>query len=231
MNYEPELPIIVQSQDSLRGVTRREMLQKVLAGLGATLAGSATALAHPLHKYLSDPASLEVASAKVAGKSWSPEFLDRHQNATLVALAEGIVPGSKVAQVNRMIDLLLTIDTVENQQSFIAALAAFDAESTKHFNHPIQSLKSSELDALLSTCSTAKPSRSTEDNVSTAHNDKSLKPQPQGPPTLCDHFENLKGWIVTTYYSSEIGMRELGWTEHVFFRASAECSHSESEPK
>ena len=204
MNHENELPIIVQSQAALRGVTRREMLQKVLSGLGVMLAGSTTALAHPLHKYLSDPASFEAVSAKVAGKSWAPEFLDRHQNATLVALAEGIVPGSTVAQVNRMIDLLLTVDTAENQQSFIAALAALDVESVKRFGHPIEAAKSSELDALLSNCSMAKPSRSTEDNVSTAHNDKSLKPQPEGPLTLCDHFENLKGWIVTTYYLSLI---------------------------
>ena len=67
INHENELTIIVQSQAALRGVTRREMLQKVLAGLGATLAGSATALAHPLHKYLSDPASFEAVSDKENG--------------------------------------------------------------------------------------------------------------------------------------------------------------------
>lgn len=233
INHENELPIIVQSQAALRGVTRREMLQKVLAGLGATLAGSATALAHPLHKYLSDPASFEAVSAMVAGKGWSPEFLNRHQNATLVVLAEGIVPGSAMAQVNRMIDLLLTVDTVENQQSFIAALASLDAESVKRFGRPIETAKSSELDALLSACSKATPGRTIADNPGSGG--KGPKGPDESQLTLRDHFENLKGWVVTTYYSSEIGMRELGWTEHVFFRASAECSHSESregdEPK
>jgi len=29
---------------------------------------------------------------------------------------------------------------------------------------------------------------------------------------LSGHFENLKGWISGAYYSSEMGMRELGWT-------------------
>lgn len=229
MNHESGLTIIAQSRAALSGVTRREMLQKVLAGLGATLAGSATALAHPLHKYLLDSVGLEGASAKVAGKSWSPEFLDRHQNATLVALAEGIVPGSTAAHVNRMIDLLLSIDSVENQQSFIAALVAFDARSAKRFGHPIQSLKSSQLDELLAVYSRAK-----EDNDFPAF-DKTLKVREKSSLDLGDHFENLKSWIVTTYYSSEIGMRELGWTEHVFFRASPECSHSENgeggEPK
>jgi hypothetical protein len=30
-------------------------------------------------------------------------------------------------------------------------------------------------------------------------------------------FENLKTWITGAYYSSEMGMRELGWTGIVFF--------------
>jgi len=232
MNREPRLPILAPSQVSLRGVTRREMLQKVLTGLGATLAGSATALAHPLHKYLSDPGSLEEASAKVAGESWSPEFLDSHQNATLIAIAEGILPGSTAAQVNRMIHLLLSIDTPENQRRFAAALGALDAESVKRFGHPIQASRPAELDALLSSCSTGKPGRAIQGNASDS-DDQNAKVE--SAPTLRDHFENLKGWIVTTYYSSEIGMRELGWTEHVFFPAPGECSHSEmresGEPK
>jgi hypothetical protein len=46
-------------------------------------------------------------------------------------------------------------------------------------------------------------------------------------PTLRDHFENLKDWIVATYYSSEEGMRELGWTDEFYFESPSECSHPE----
>lgn len=45
------------------------------------------------------------------------------------------------------------------------------------------------------------------------------------PPTLRDRFEHLKGWIVGAYYSSEIGMRELGWTGNVFFASFPGCEH------
>jgi len=45
------------------------------------------------------------------------------------------------------------------------------------------------------------------------------------PPTLRDHFEHLKGWIVGAYYSSEIGMRELGWTGNVFYAGFPGCPH------
>ena len=39
------------------------------------------------------------------------------------------------------------------------------------------------------------------------------------------HFENLKEWIVGGYYSSEIGMRELGWTGQLFFDKLPGCDH------
>jgi len=45
--------------------------------------------------------------------------------------------------------------------------------------------------------------------------------------TIRDHFENLKGWIVGAYYSSEPGMRELGWTDNMFFPALPGCDHSD----
>lgn len=43
--------------------------------------------------------------------------------------------------------------------------------------------------------------------------------------TMRGHFENLKEWIVGAYYSSEIGMRELGWTGNVFHQELPGCTH------
>ena len=50
---------------------------------------------------------------------------------------------------------------------------------------------------------------------------------PTQPPRLTprDHFDLLKGWIAGAYYSSEIGMRELGWTGNVFFETFPGCDH------
>jgi hypothetical protein len=44
-------------------------------------------------------------------------------------------------------------------------------------------------------------------------------------PTPYDHFQNLKTWIVGAYYSSEFGMRELGWTGMLFFENYPGCQH------
>ena len=42
---------------------------------------------------------------------------------------------------------------------------------------------------------------------------------------LRDHFDHLKGWIVGAHYSSEQGMRELGWTGQSFFTSFPDCPH------
>jgi hypothetical protein len=37
----------------------------------------------------------------------------------------------------------------------------------------------------------------------------------------------LKGWISVAYYSSEIGMKELGWTPDRVFASFPGCEHPE----
>ena len=50
----------------------------------------------------------------------------------------------------------------------------------------------------------------------------------QGTPlTLRDHFEHLKVWTTGAYYSSEAGLREMGWTGKKFFLDFPGCQHPE----
>ncbi len=203
------------------------MVQRLAGGMGAGFFLPAVAASHPIHKHLADAEALEAADAKVAAADWSPEFLDAHQNETLVALAEPIVPGSTKAQVNRFIDLLLSVDTLENQQKFNNSLSAFDAESLKRFEHPFKALTEDQQNQLLTAASTE------ERGQPEGKKDWSWfavpSKEPTEPPrvTLRDHFENLKGWISGAYYSSEIGMRELGWTGEMFFDSFPGCQHPE----
>ena len=225
MTETPKLPIVLNRPTPRRAVTRREMLQRVLASVGAALAAPVGASAHPVLKHLVDPSSLEGANAGVERAGWSPKFLDSHQNETLIAVAEATVPGAAAAQVNRVIDLLLTVETRENRQMFTAALAALDGESTKRFNRTVSRLGPAQLDELLSTCSTEESKHPAEHDDSAAAWKTNQNLPASGPANLRDHFENLKGWIVATYYSSEQGMRELGWTDEFYYESPAECSH------
>ena len=225
MKKETDFPIRTSPLRSHRGLTRREVLQRALATLGAVLAAPLSQ-AHPMYRHLADPTHLEAADEKVGTADWKPEFLNSMQNEALIAIAERMMPGSAKAQVNRVIDLLLTVETAENRQKFTAALGALDAESTKRFSRPIPHLSAAQLDELLSTCSALVPMHPPENDDSPASL-KVEKTASNHPANLGDHFENLKGWIVATYYSSEQGMRELDWSDEFYFESPAECSHSE----
>ena len=195
--------------------TRRKMVQRLLAGAGAGAAWPLVANAHPVYDLLRDEAILAEAE-RLGEANWKPVFLNPSQNETLAAIAESIVPGSVKAQVNRFIDLLLSVDKPENQREFVESLTAFDAEAQKRFGKHFAALREEQKNAFLTEAST-----------------KREKPEASGTnaapklPALYVHFENLKGWTSGAYYSSEAGMRELGWTGDYAFAAFPGCTHSE----
>ena len=45
--------------------------------------------------------------------------------------------------------------------------------------------------------------------------------------TLRDHLDHLKGWIAGAYYSSEAGLKELGYTGQMFFASFPDCTHED----
>lgn|SRR5262249_9341174 len=201
-------------------VTRREVMQRVLGGLGASLAFSSVARAHHILEHINNHMAVAKDAAKAA--NWAPQFFDSHQDVSFTALAEDIVPGSANVHVNRMVDLILSVAPEEDQQNFKASLAALNEESTHRFGQPYQALSVAQRDEILKLASTGEPS----DFQSKLNFELEAQPH-RGPETLRDHFENLKGWVVGVYYASEAGMRELGWTGHVFFTSLPGCRHEE----
>ena len=150
--------------------------------------------------------------AKAAKANWAPAFLDQHQSDTLAVMAERILPGSSEAQVNRFIDLLLSVDTQEEQKTFIASLSAFEAESLRRFSHPYKDLSENRQNEILTSASTARHGQAVEDQHLQA--------------TMRDHFENIKRWVAGAYFSSEVGMKEMGWTGQVYFTSFPGCQES-----
>ena len=201
-------------------LTRREMVQRLLASAGAGAAWPLVTTSHPVYAHLANGGIFEEAE-KLGAADWKPLFLNAQQNETLSALSESVVPGSMKAQVNRFIDLLLSVDKRERQREFIESLAAFESESRKRFGKQFPSLDASQKNMLLTDASAqssdAKSSeiKSPEANAGEKHS------------ALEGHFENLKGWISGAYYSSEAGMRELGWTGDYVFESFPGCTHAE----
>ena len=204
--------------ETIRG--RREVLQVLMGGMGAGLAIPALAETHPMQGHLKDAAKVAAAETR-AGAQSGPAFLDAHQMATLVSLAEAIVPGSTRAGVAPFIDQLLAVDTPEHQRDFMSALGGLEGESIARFGHPWKALDEPQQTELLTAAFAQEPSRG--DSASSGGSSKAASLRPFN---LRDHADAVKGWIVGAYYSSEIGLRELGYTGNMFFASFPGCEHA-----
>ena len=224
MNETTILPVIHGGAAKSGRLTRREMVQRLLAGFGAGAAWPVVAAAHPIHVHLANGAILEEAE-KLGAADWEPLFLRAEQNEALVALSEGIIPGSIKAQVNRFIDLLLSVDTTEHQQRFAESLEAFDAEARKRFGKRFAVLDEGQRNTLLNEASARPANARAVESDSSAEDGSSVGAAGKNQRVLYDHFGNLKGWISGAYYSSEAGMRELGWNGEYVFESFPGCEH------
>jgi hypothetical protein len=196
-------------------LTRREMVRRLVRGAAAGVAWPLAAASHPIHGLLRNDAVLDEAE-KLGAADWKPLFLNAQQSESLTAIAESIVPGSTKAQVNRFIDLLLSVDTENHKTEFVAAVAAFDGEARKRFAKSFPGLDENQKNELLRDASAA-PARKNSEGADAGKKIAGLH----------EHFENLKGWVSVAYYSSEIGMQELGWTADRVFASFPGCEHPE----
>jgi hypothetical protein len=169
-------------------VGRRAVLQSLAGGVGvAMLASSASAHDH-------QAAATKPAETTSAAPDSGLVFCDRHAFETLALLSEQIVPGSRAAQVPEFLDRLLAVESTETQKSFTQTLGAFERVAREAHGKPWKSLSADESTALLTKIST----------------------QPEDEPMRVS-FDALKKAIAETYYSTEIGMKDLGWNGSIAF--------------
>ena len=214
------------SDTPVLAVGRRALLQTLVGGAGLGLALPSLGESHPMHEHLHDQGRVSAADAKAKTTAWKPEFLDAHQVETVTILAEQIVPGSTKAKSAQFIDALLSVDTEQSQRRFLQALGAFEGMAIAHAQKPWKSLTEADRTTLLTKASTTEPGRPAGGPGGPGSGGGTPPAEPA--ITIRDHFDHLKGWISGAYYSSEIGMRELGWTGNVFFDKFTGCQHGGS---
>jgi hypothetical protein len=205
---------------------RREMIRaSVLAGAAAAaLRPSMAAAQSAAQSPELTPAQRGVdASKDLTAPGWKPLFLDEHQNETLIVLSDLIIPatdtpGAKEALVNRYIDLVLAAETPETQKAFLNSLAYLDGESMHRFKAAFRYLSREDQDDLLH--GLAYPS-----------NGSGWTGEAAGPDVGHGHFEALKGRIMTAYYSSQIGEKELGWDGAFAHGPYLGCEHPDGNHK
>ena len=185
-------------------MNRRHLLRtSFLGAIGAT-----TAAAREF------PANYD-ESKQLAQPDWKPAFLSDHHNQTLIVLSDLIVPetdtpGAKSALANRFIDRLLAAETHDTQQSFLNSLAYIDGESRTRFGDAFIYIPHESQIEFLELL--AYP-----DSLDSWGEGKT------GDSTGHSHFRNLKDWITRAFYSSETGMRALGWNGEVPHGTLAGC--------
>lgn len=170
---------------------RRDLLQTFL---GASLAAA------PLSA-VEWPANFD-ASKELANPDWKPVFLDEHQNQTLIVLSDLIIPdtgtpGAKAALVNRFLDKLMTKEPESVQREFLASLASIDGESLERYKSAFIYLNGDQQHELLTFLAYPRSLGTWGDRSSNASDGNA--------------FQTLKNWIVSAFYNSDIGLRELGW--------------------
>lgn len=182
------------------GIGRRQALRRLVAYGGSAAAlptlDSAVPVSRSQGAMQSSLEPIAMGSAMppepaLSSKHWVPIFFDSHQNQTVIALSDLIIPdtdtpGAKTAQVNRFIDFLLAAEPVQEQKSYIEALSWLDGYSFSRYAGPFTGLTHDEQLAILT--SLTSPSRNSELS--------------QG----IERFGILKASIVQAYYTSEIGM-------------------------
>ncbi len=153
------------------------------------MAGTGAAAAGPLVTHIA-PAP---AAAQAAAAEWKPLLLDPHQNDTVVALTELIIPatdtpGAKAAKVNEYIDLMLHDVATDKGHGFLKGLGWLDGHAIELHGAPFVRLQEGQQVKILESLD--------------AGDDPALG-------TGAEFFVRLKRLTVEGYYTSRIGIAEL----------------------
>ncbi|MCC7342682.1 MAG: gluconate 2-dehydrogenase subunit 3 family protein [Bryobacterales bacterium] len=166
-------------------MNRRDLFR--IGANGAALAvASEAALAQHAHPV--NAASTQAASAP----DWKPSVFDDHQNQTVIALTELIIPttdtpGAKDALVNRYIDLLLRDGEEQARIQFISGLNWIDGYAIRTGAAPFVQLPEAQQVKLL----------------------EALDAGGAGLETGQQSFRSLKALTARIYYATEVGFKEL----------------------
>jgi hypothetical protein len=126
---------------------------------------------------------------------WKPQVLTAHQNDTIVALTDLIIPetdtpGAKAANINRYIDLFLKDTPPDQTETLLAGLGWLDYYANKKYGHAFIGCTQDDQIAML----TAFDSNTSQDAALQAGH---------------DFFNIMKSITARFYYNTAIGFREL----------------------
>jgi len=181
-------------------MNRRQLIRS------AILATTGSAVSGQTHSH-APPAAMAAAAQAAPAQAWTPQVFDSHQNETVIALSELIIPatdtpGAKAAKVNEFIDLMLHDVAEDHGHSFLMGLGWLDGHAIRNHGAPFVKCTEQQQVEILRSLDGA--------------TDPNLKPG-------ADFFQQVKTYTVEGYYTSRIGIDELNKGGRV--PASFACEH------
>jgi len=192
-------------------VDRRTAIKGVAVGMGAVsslpiLNNLASAQAHQHH----------AAAPKVAETvAKAPGFFNKQQYATITELASLIIPtddtpGAREAKVNEYIDLIVGESPFDLQKMFLDGLAWLDKASKDRHKKNFVNLSNAQQVGLLTEISKIK------------------NPAPN-EATQAKFFKAIKDMTIDGFYTSKIGIEELGYVGNTVLDEFPGCTHPEHQ--
>ncbi len=170
-------------------IPRREILKSVAVGSTAFLP-----LSFLETTSLAKPQAAANHSSTTAARGWAPRFFNEAENNLVTTVSELIIPetdspGAKAAEVNKHMDLVLSEETPQVQQSFREGLKALDRTSNKLYGSNFVGLAYDQQVAILTRISNSDNTPTADEK---AHN----------------FFLDIRTRTVFAYYTSRIGLQE-----------------------
>lgn len=159
------------------------------------------------------------ASAFLRDEDWQPVFFTEYQNRLFSHLSELIIPetdtpGAQNALVNRFVDHLLAAERSEIQKEFVESLSYIDGEAYQRFHQGFLDLPKESQISFLNFLAYPHHLVTWQSNRSEFAGNT--------------HFNRIKEWVARAYWTSEIGMRTLGWDGSPMHGPFTGCSHPEN---
>jgi len=192
-------------------VDRRTAIKGVAVGMGAVsslpiLNNLASAQAHQHHA---------VAPMVAETVAKAPAFFNKQQYATITELASLIIPtdetpGAREAKVNEYIDLIVGESPFDVQKVFLDGLAWLDKASKDRHKKNFVNLSNAQQVGLLTEISKIK------------------NPAPS-EATQARFFKAIKDMTIDGFYTSKIGIEELGYVGNTVLDEFPGCTHPEHQ--
>jgi gluconate 2-dehydrogenase gamma chain len=190
-------------------IDRREAMKSVAVGVGAVtglpiLKDVAFAQGHKHH--VTAPMVLQAASSV-------PTFFNKHQYATITELASLIIPsdetpGAREASVNEYIDMIVGEAAFDVQKVYLDGLAWLDKTSQERHQKSFVDLTQQQQVAILTEISKVRS--------------PSAPNEPQAR-----FFKAIKDATIDGFYTSKIGIEELGYQGNTVLDEFPGCTHPE----